>query len=115
MILTCNNLESMKIWGELVECLYNKNRYGGYIAEIYSYRLEPFISRARSQLNMINDKEELRITHEAAMNLGNIIEKFIEVYNCKINIEEQKFSTWFNKIKKHKENYCHRYHIEVKK
>ncbi|KKK94833.1 hypothetical protein LCGC14_2678890, partial [marine sediment metagenome] len=31
MILTCNNLESMKIWGELVECLYDKNKYGGYI------------------------------------------------------------------------------------
>jgi len=115
MILTCNNLEAMKIWGEIVECLHNKNRYGGNIAEIYAYRLEPFIARARARLDEMSEKEEIEFTHEAAMNLGNILETFIEVYECKIFVEEQKFSTWFNNIKKRKNTYYHRYHIKVKK
>lgn len=38
-LLTVPVMDLLELWGELVECYYNHNGYGGDTAEIYGYRL----------------------------------------------------------------------------
>ena len=64
-MLSMNPREIALIFGELVQCLYNKNGFGGRTAEIYAYRCAQATAFASSLSESHLDKETLiRSNHD---------------------------------------------------
>lgn len=100
--------EAFKIYGELIECYHGVNRYGGYVAEIYAYRLYGGNFYLNNSFTPEEEKAE-----ECANNLNFILEMFNDHYPSKISFNvtnESKGTVW------HKGKvppFIHRIHITV--
>ena len=121
MILSCNTLEAMKIWGELVQCYYGENKYASTTAEIYSYKLEPYTPALHktyaSGLEMedavvYTRKDIEKFLSEAAMSLAEIVEQFCIVFDCDAIMDGKTIEEWKKKIS-NKEGLMRRYHVEI--
>ena len=123
MMLSCTTLEAMKIWGELIECYHGVNRHARKIAEIYSFRFEPYSPLVH--LNQDDDsptqttlERREEVARNAILSLIEIVETFCETFDCKAKIEGESVPTWKNRLIKTKWTtwkikFYHRYHVEI--
>ena len=118
MFLSCTTLEAMKIWGELIECCHGIHGFGGKVAEIYSYRLEPYSPSVHNVAGGRNEQESMEVSMNAVLSLSSIVEEFCNTYDCKACINGIDLSKWKNAIQEedaYLKHIGHRYHVEITK
>lgn len=113
-LLTINPFEMMKLWGELVECYYDVNGYGGNTAEIYAYRLMPYSPSVHNGAPMTDLKEQRsqELNAVAAGALASLCEEFEQQYECQIEIDGRSITSWYMS---YRDSFDHRVHVEVKR
>ena len=123
MMLSCTALEAMKIWGELIECFHGVNRYDDNIAEIYSFRFEPYVPGVH--LNLKDDDPTIftsgrikEVARNAILSLIEIVEAFCETFECKAKIENETLPSWKKRLTKTSftngvEKFGNKYHVEI--
>ena len=117
-MLSCTTLEAMKIWGELVKCYYGLNTYDNNIAEIYSYRLEPYNPTAHLNQDNANTYifERLKeISKNSLSSLLEIVESFCETFECKAEINNETIQSWKKRLNNKDIHFNLRYHVSIVK
>lgn len=80
--------QALGVWSQLEEAREGKSSYGGDVAEIYAYRMNPHSPRM-----MNNSDDEFGPRFEA--NLRWIIGEFEKRRGCKVEILDD---TWFHRV-----------------
>jgi hypothetical protein len=100
------------IWSELMEALFDCNKFGGTTAEIYAYRMQSN-SPALSEHRLAGYPEDgfwykdlLKRAQQSADTLAQILLLFKEHYKCKIYVNEKLF-------RKKIPPFDHRVHVRV--
>jgi hypothetical protein len=100
--------QALQLWSELIDAYYEKNNYGGNVAEIYAYSLMPYVPTYAQNKKFDEWAEDIEI--RTSKTLYNFLKKFKEDYNCKIFIEYNEFGDWLLN-----ERFSHRVHIKIEK
>jgi hypothetical protein len=103
-------LQAMDVWGDLVEAYHGVNGYGGNVAEVYCYRLQPHNPTADqvSDSTLCRDAARLRALN-ANRSLHSLIVLFLETYaDARVKLYGRKFGPWLRRSDED-----HRWHIEV--
>lgn len=110
-----NIREAMLIYGELMQCYYKKNGYGGDTAEIYAYRCGQMTATVYRAIGM-NEKDLASTTilrealedfsTDAARNLATVCQQFSKVMDVDIEIDDKPLAEGV-------EPFAHRVHVKV--
>jgi len=126
-LLTMHNLSMMQalsIWGELVEARLGENGFGGHTAEIYIYRLMPYVS-AWPKGSSLEEEHKVDACRQANRSLIALIERFEaehESFSVKIVLarrddgshDEEPAAAWITQILVDPKAYLdHRVHLKV--
>jgi len=106
--------EMLLLWSELVECYHGKNGYGGCVAELYSYRFQPYRPKAHldESSNLLSDDLK-QVYFDAAFSLVELLKLFCDSYHCRCKINEVSIIHWFHGIKVQDYYFDHRVHVEI--
>lgn len=99
---------TLHVWGELVEAYHGVNGYGGDTAEVYAYRLMPYLPT--EVLNGYQPESAPRVEAEAAAAraLYVLLRMFQERYECAIAVDGRTLGPWFAR-----QRFDHRAHVRV--
>jgi hypothetical protein len=84
-------VEAMKLWGELVECLYDVHGFGGDTCELYAYRFGHYTPDVAINTQSRMAKDAMR---SSATVLHALLTEFAEVYDCTIAINGRDLGDW---------------------
>lgn len=79
------------LWGQLVECYYDQNSYGGTTAEIYAWTLVPYSPTAAKSQGPIGCESRREQAEYAAKALSEVLRYFCEMYGCGALIDGEVF------------------------
>jgi hypothetical protein len=115
--------QALGIYNELVEAYFNKNGYGGNVAEIYAYRLNPSSPTAESAIESfaktsLAQEARKEYAQIAGTNLIALIDFFLERHpKAKVSVEEysEKHGSWvFSPYRRVlKQGFDHRVHVRM--
>lgn len=100
--------ELLLLWGELVECRYGDNKFGGDTAELYAYRFgrhEPRLQHVTS----LDDPWMVETGLERAGALHALLDRFQAAYEVDIEVDGRPFGDWVRQTP-----FVHRAHVRVR-
>lgn len=113
-------MQALSIWEELVEALHDKNGFGGNTAEIYIYRLMPYVPLLTG--SEISEQSKLDACRQANESLVALIQHFETTHDgTSIQIvlecdEEKPAVDWiFDLLRNPKASMGHRVHLRVRR
>lgn len=113
--MNCTVRQAVGVWDELVDAYHDSNGYGGTVAEIYSYRFEPYSPGVHSNGSNVSSmymEEAIRIAKDAAMDLLELIKIFKEKYDCDVLVEDLTLEGWEQQLNSNSGRH-HRYHVHI--
>jgi hypothetical protein len=109
--------QALGIYDELVNAYYNKNGYGGNIAEIYVYRFLPYSSTYEKTWNNdtgIFKDNNIELETDAFKSFYEIIKEFLQHHNSSITINGMNLEESYKVFVTDKtQRFSHRVHVEV--
>lgn len=99
-----SQMESMLLWGELVEALHGKNGFGGHTAELYAYRF----GRRYVPIPSVQQDND----RQAAQSLYALLRMFLLHYSLhtrRLLVNGRRFGVWV----RDEFVFDHRVHVEV--
>ena len=101
----------INLWVQLEDAYNDENGYGGTVAEIYAYTLQPrtpgYAPNSDNPFRNFDEKSK-EIEFNASKSLYNILTLFKSKRKCVIKIENKRLGKWLLK-----ERFNHRLHIEI--
>lgn len=102
-----NQKSLLDVWDQLISAYYDKNKFGGNVAEVYAYAIANTYPSYGSKIFKERDKNFDLARINA---LYEILKMFKEKYYCKIFVNNRKLGKWLKK-----ECFSHRVHIRIEK
>lgn len=84
-------VEAMRLWGELVECLYDVHGFGGDTCELYAYRFGHYTPAVATSAQSRMTTDSVRA---AATVLHALLTEFAEVHDCAIEVNGRELGDW---------------------
>ncbi len=94
--------QALSIWSELWQAYYGKNGFGGDTAEIYAYRLMPYVPDVHAHHNSQYRESQsyifrnMDVSEKAAHSLCELLYAFQKETNCDITIDGESIGDWFH-------------------
>lgn len=84
-------VEAMRLWGELVECLYGVHGFGGDTCELYAHRFGHYTPAValNAQSRMATDA-----VRASATVLHALLTEFAETFDCTIEVNGRELGDW---------------------
>lgn len=110
-------VQALSLWSDLEAALYGKNGYGGDTAEIYIYRLLPYVAGERH--STVSLEELIRSGTiigngvrddyaNANASLHNLLVHFAATHDVRIEVDGKELGPWLKTAL-----YTHRVHVKV--
>lgn len=106
-----STIQLIDLWVQLEDAYNNENSYGGNVAEIYAFTLQPrtpgYTPNKHNSLGLM-DKISAEIELNSSKSLYNILTLFKSKRECTITVDNRELDEWLLK-----EEFIHRVEVEI--